>query len=80
MGKPETWKQRQERVLLRFPNSPVALKASAALRWRVRMLPEVYWNDRDVTAFTLGKNFSEKVCLPQRSGLYEDVMECSIKD
>lgn len=27
-------RQKQERVLLRFPNSPLALKVSAALRWR----------------------------------------------
>lgn len=28
-----TWKQRQAWVL-RFPNSPLALKVSTALRWR----------------------------------------------
>lgn len=32
----------------------------------------------DVAAFTPGKNFSEKVCILQRSDLHEDVIECSI--
>lgn len=42
-------------MLLRFSNRPTALKISTALRWRVRMLPEVQCDDRDVAPFSLGK-------------------------
>ena len=48
-------------------------------RKRVRMLPEVECNDRDMAEFTSCKKFSEKVCILLRSDLCGDVIECFIK-
>lgn len=72
-----TQKQKQAWV---YPNSPLALKVSAALRWRgccqgCNAMTDMWLHFH--TSF-LGK-ISEKVCILQRSDLHEDVMECSTK-
>lgn len=66
-GKHVTWRQRQAWVLLRFPNSPLALKVSTALRWRESgdVASGVMQWQRCVCIYTWEKLFRESLRSPE---------------
>lgn len=68
-----TRRQRQAWVLLRFPNSPLALKVSAALKWRES--GDVAWGavqwQRCGCIYTWEKK-KDKVCILWRPGLWKN--------